>query len=253
MNIRHALAALLLALALPPLTANASAPADSLKAQADSAYAADDFKTAAKLYQQAPHTASVCYNLGNCYYRLDDMAHALLWYERAYMLDPGDSDIRFNLSMARGKTIDKVTPRHQLFFVNWWASLVNMASADEWGRTAIALFALALLSLALCIALRPLRAKKTALTAFSLLLLLAVLGNVCALSQRAKLTQRSAAIVMAPSAVVKSTPSASGSDLFVLHEGTRVDITDSTLKDWRQIKLADGKVGWIELRLIEAI
>ncbi len=246
---KHILTAILLSLS----SLSFAAQADSLKVAADSAYAKEDYHKAVKLYKQLDPTAAVCYNLGNSYYRLDDMAKAVLWYERAYLLDPSDPDIRFNLTMARGKTIDKVVPRHEIFFVSWYSSLVNIASADEWGYVSIALFTLALLALLLCVVLKRIGLRKLCLSAFSVLLLLCILGNVCAFSQRRKLVHRTGAIVMDSSAVVKSTPSQSGSDLFVLHEGTKVEIRDNTLKDWYEIELADGKVGWIESRQIEVI
>ncbi len=227
--------------------------ADSLRSKADSAYAKEDYHKAAALYKKLSPSAPVCYNLGNCYYRLDDMARAVLWYERASMLDPSDGDIRFNLGMARGKTIDKVVPKHEIFFVNWYTTLVNTASVDEWGRLSLAFFLCALVALALCVALRRLVLRKISLAAFVVLLLLSVVGNVCALTGRYRLLHRTGAIVMDASAVVKSTPSASGNDLFVLHEGTRVEIRDNTLSSWYEIELADGKVGWIESRQVEVI
>ena len=59
------------------------------------------------------------YNLGNAYYRMDDITHAVLAYERALLLSPGDTDVRFNLQMARSKTIDKIVPESEMFFVTW--------------------------------------------------------------------------------------------------------------------------------------
>ncbi len=234
-------------------TACYSAEADSLKVAADSSYAAEDYKAAANLYTQIEPSAAVCYNIGNCYYRMDDVAKAILWYERASMLDPGDGDIRFNLEMARSKTIDKVTPKHELFFVGWYRSLVNMASADAWGYFSIALFVLALVCLTLCIVLSNITLRKLFLSLFVVLLLLTAFGNICAYSQRYRLLHRTGAIVMDASAVVKSTPSTSGNDLFVVHEGTKVEIKDNTLQDWYEVELADGKVGWMESRQVEVI
>ncbi len=230
-----------------------SAASDSLKVLGDSAYARQDYERAIRLYRKSAPSAAVCYNLGNCYYRMDSMAQAVLWYERASMLSPGDADIRFNLDMARSKTIDKITPRHQLFFVGWWQSLVSLMSVDAWARLAILFFALALVSLGLYVYAQPLWLRKTGFTAFVLLFLLCVVGNVCALAGRSRILHRASAIVMSPSAVVKSTPASSGSDLFVLHEGTRVEVRDSTLRQWAEVELSDGKIGWIEKKQIEVI
>lgn len=89
------------------------------------------------------------YNLGNAYYRTENITKAVLNYERALLLSPGDDDIRFNLQMARSKTIDKITPKSEMFFVTWYKSLVNFASVDGWAHTAVVSLAVALV-LVLC-------------------------------------------------------------------------------------------------------
>lgn len=233
-----------------------AASVDSLKAVADSVYAKEDFDKAAKLYHRIAkvgESAAICYNLGNCYYRKDDIAKAILWYERAAMLSPGDEDIRFNLDMARSKTIDRVVPRHEFFFVEWYKAMVNWMSVDAWAWLGIVLFVLSLLAFAVYIYGNVLWVRKTGFTLAFVLLLMAVMANVCAFSQRGRMNERRGAIVMVPSAVVKSTPSKSGSDLFVLHEGTAVKIKDDSLSEWCEVSLADGKQGWIEKRMIEII
>ena len=229
---------------------------DSLKVAADSAYAREDFAAAAKCYgriAQAGESAAVCYNLGNCYYRMDDVARAILWYERALLLSPGDEDIRFNLNMARGKTIDRVTPEHEFFFVTGWRAMVNTMSADDWARLSIVLFVIALAGLAVYLYVGRMAVRKVGFTVSVVFVLLTVLGNLCAWSQHRSQTERREAIVMASSATVRSTPSASGSDLFVLHEGTKATVKDNTLGDWVEIALSDGKQGWIERQQIEFI
>lgn len=233
-----------------------AANVDSLKIAADSAYAKDDFVKAAKTYLRivkVGESATICYNLGNCYYRLDDIAHAILWYERASLLNPGDDDIRFNLDMARSKTIDRIIPKHEFFFVTWYHTMVNWMSADAWAHTSILLFVLCLIFLAIYIYTQPIWLRKTGFTMAVILLLATIVGNVFAWSQNYRLQNRNGAIVMSSSAVVKSTPSASGNDLFVLHEGTYVEISDNSLNEWSEIVLSDGKQGWIEKRQIEVI
>lgn len=230
--------------------------ADSLKVVADSAYAKEDFDKAANTYLRIAkmgESADICYNLGNCFYRLDDISRAILWYERASLLSPGDEDIRFNLDMARSKTIDRVIPRHEFFFVTWYRSMTNWMSADAWAHWSLIVFVLCLIALAIYIYAQPIWLRKTGFTLAVVFLLLTIMGNFCAWSQRSRLANRDGAIVMSPSAVVKSTPATSGSDLFVLHEGTYVSIRDNSLNDWAEVTLADGKQGWIEKKQIEVI
>jgi len=86
-----------------------------------------------------------------------------------------------------------------------------------------------------------------------LMLLLFVCSNVFAYVQKQGLTHRTGAIIMAPAATVKSTPAKQGTDLFILHEGTRVEITDGSMRQWKRVSVADGKEGWIETSQIEII
>ena len=101
---------LFLLLAIVSMIAQAVTPSE-MKTQADSAYASADYETAVKLYGELAEqnlTADVCYNLGCAYYRIDDIAHSVLWFERALKLNPSDKDVLFNLELARTKTIDKI-------------------------------------------------------------------------------------------------------------------------------------------------
>lgn len=226
---------------------------DSLKMQADSAYAREDYIQAAQLYHQAQPSAAVYYNLGNTYYRMDELAKAILYYERALLLSPGDKDIRFNLDMARSKTIDKVVPIRVFFFVEWYRSLVNFMSADTWGKLALMAFVVALVGLGGFFSFQVLPARKAGFAVFFIFLALSVCANVAGWYQRKRLEYRTGAIVTSASTIVRSTPSDSGQELFVLHEGTRVEIKDDGLKLWCEVELADGKRGWMLSKDLELI
>jgi len=233
-----------------------SAAASSVKEKADQAYAAENYEEAARLYlslTQNGENADVYYNLGNAYYRLDDIAHALLWYERALLLSPGDDDIRANLQLARTKTIDKIVPEEDIFFVRWYHSLLNTMSVNQWTWTGIVFFALMLIGLGLYFFAGQMRLRKVGFYGSAVLLLVVVMCNVFALQQRARQQERNGAIVMTEQVVVKSSPSATGSDLFLLHTGTSMQIIDKTMTDWYQIRLSDGKEGWIPTSAIEVI
>lgn len=226
------------------------------KAEADSAYVQERYEQAISLYNKLLETgasASVYYNLGNAYYRTGDMAHAILAYERAYLMEPGDADIRFNLQLARTKTIDKIVPESEMFFITWFRQMIDWYSADQWGRAVVVCFALCVVSLLLYFFAGRMLWRKVGFGVGICTLILAVLFHIFAYQQKQKLLVRIHAIVMSSSLTVKSTPSTSGTDLFVLHEGTKVEITDDTMKDWKEIRLADGKVGWVPVKTIERI
>ena len=245
---RYAGIALLLLL---PLTAHAAT-----KAEADSAYVNGNYQEAIKGYEallKQGVSAEIYYNLGNAYYRTENITRAVLNYERALLLSPGDGDIRFNLQIARSKTIDKIVPESEMFFVTWYRSLVNLMSVDGWGRTALISLALVIVLFLVYLFSARVWMQKVGFFGGAVLLLLFVLSNFFAWQQRQQLLYRQGAIVVAPSVTVKSTPAQNGTDLFILHEGTKVVITDGSMKKWREIRLADGKKGWIESKKIELI
>lgn len=109
------------------------------------------------------------------------------------------------------------------------------------GVTAIIAFLLLLAGLALYIFGNRIVFKKIGFIAAIIFLVVAVCANFFASEQKDELLNRTGAIVMSPSITVKSTPNESGTDLFVLHEGTKVYIEDNSMKGWKEIRLEDGK------------
>ena len=241
----------LMILMLMPLSVNAIT-----KQNADDEYAKGNYQQAIKDYQEILKTgvsSEIYYNLGNAYYRTDNITQALLAYERALQLSPGDNDIRFNLQYARSKTIDKITPETEMFFVTWYNSLVNFTSVDRWANTAIVSIVMALLLILVFLFAPQMWARKSGFYGAAVFLLLFAFANLFAFQQKHELETKQGAIVIAPIVNVKKTPAASGTDVFVIHEGTRVDITDRGMKQWRGIKLADGREGWLKTSQIEEI
>ena len=241
----------LMILMFMPLSANAIT-----KQNADDEYAKGNYQQAIKDYQEILKTgvsSEIYYNLGNAYYRTDNITQALLAYERALQLSPGDNDIRFNLQYARSKTIDKITPETEMFFVTWYHSLVNFTSVDRWANTAIVSIVMALLLILVFLFAPQMWARKSGFYGSAAFLLLFAFANLFAFQQKHELETKQGAIVIAPTVNVKKTPAASGTDVFVIHEGTRVDITDRGMKQWRGIKLADGREGWLKTSQIEEI
>ena len=226
------------------------------KADADSAYVQGNYQKAIELYSELlkeGQSADVYYNLGNAYFRTEEITQAILAYERALLLSPGDADIRFNLQLARTKTIDKMVPQSEFFAVTWYRSLVNQMSVDGWAYTSLALLALAIVLVLLYLFSSPVWLRKVGFFGGLLALLFFLLANLFAWQQKQTLNHRDGAIIIQSAVPVKSTPANSGTDLFILHEGTKVTVTDDTMQDWKEIRMPDGKVGWVETAQIEII
>lgn len=224
---------------------------------ADSAYIQGDYVTAAAMYEDIIATqgvsAALYMNLGNAYFKMNETAKSILNYERAYKLNPSDSDIRFNLGLARTRIVDKESAGNEFFITVWANRLAAMMNVNGWGITAIVVFALMALAIGIFFFSKRVWMKKTAFSAAVVCLVLTILAFCFASGQKNKLLHSDTAIIMSPSVTVKSTPNDNGTDLFIIHEGRKVQILDASMKDWSEIKLDDGNEGWIPVSAMEMI
>ncbi len=224
--------------------------------RANTAYINDDYVTAIRTYEEmladGVRSTKLYYNLANAYFKRDELGRAILNYHRALRLSPADEDVRYNLSVAEARTKDTIDRIPEFFLSEWIGSLRGLMGSTAW--TILSLLALAAMFALLILFLlaRRLMLRKVGfygtLTAF----LLFVLTTWFAIGQRAAQLNTSEAVVMSSSAAVKSSPDRSATDLFVLHEGTVVEVTNR-LGDWSEVVIADGKKGWTESRKIETI
>jgi len=224
--------------------------------EAEVAYTKEDYATAIQLYEgllkNNGESAAIYYNLGNAYYKNGQIAPAILNYERALLLQPGDKDIRFNLQMAKGRAVDKIEPIGHFFLTDWFNAIRDLASADTWGTVGIICFLLFIICLVVFFFSKIRHFKQLGFYAALVLLLIVVFSNIFGFSQKNELENRQEAIVFAASTTVKSSPDVSGTDLVVLHEGTKVAVK-STLGEWSEVELEDGNVGWMPSKDIEKI
>ena len=226
-------------------------------AEADSAYIQGDYLTAIGIYEWVIENqgvnATLYMNLGNCWLKRDEIAKAILYYERAYLLDPSDPDVRFNLELARTKTVDKVSAVNQLFITVWFKKLLAVLDVNEWAVLTIILFALTILLVGVLLFSKKSGMRKISFSFSVFFLLLSILSFIFATTQMGNLKERDTAIIMSPSVTVKSTPTSAGTDLFIIHEGRKVKILDSSMKEWVEIRLEDGNTGWIPVNVMEII
>lgn len=242
------LAVLLMSLALPsyPIT----------KSNADTEYRKGNYQQAIKDYNELlkkGNSAEIYYNLGNAYYRTDNITYAILSYERALLLSPSDKDIQLNLQLAQSKTIDKITPEPRMFLVKWYKSLVNLVNVDTWAVISLASLFIAFVLFTLYLVMGRVLVRKIGFFGSILFLLLFIMSNLCAYQQKWQFENRCGAIVIAPSLQMKSVPADKGANVAVIHEGTRVDIIDDSMKEWKQVRLGDNREGWVKVSNIEKI
>jgi tetratricopeptide (TPR) repeat protein len=240
--------------------ATTEAVLEKLSERASEAYREQHYKESTALYEELVAkglekeriSAEIYYNLGNAYFRDNQLGKAILNYERALLLDPGDGDIRHNLRFARNRTEDRIDTAGNLIFATWFNAVRNIYSSNAWAAIGIVLFILFLVCLAVFLFVRFLWARKTAFYSGIVLFLLVIAANIFAFSQKNERIERDSAIVMVGAATVNASPDMNSNELFQLHEGTKVKIRNSD-RNWYEIEIANGSVGWISKENVEII
>ncbi len=224
-------------------------PADEWFDQANTAYNSGNYEDAVELYEKILQTdmesVPLYYNMGNAYYKMREYPMAIYYYEKALKLDPSNEEVQTNLKISNLAIIDKIEPVPQSFVERWWRSLRSMCSGDRWAWCSVAAFALLLVCLFLFLRSRSVGWRKFGFFMGIIFLIVIGLSVVFAAQLRHAATTQDQAIITTPTVTVKSSPSESSVDLFVLHEGSKVVILKSS-NGWSQIRIANGSVGWLE-------
>ncbi|HDP74893.1 MAG TPA: tetratricopeptide repeat protein [Bacteroidales bacterium] len=197
-------------------------------------------------------SAELYYNLGNAYFKLNDIAHAILYFERAYLLNPSDDDIAFNLDLARAYTTDKIEAIPDFFVVKWFMSISNIFSSNAWAFLAISFFVLTLILLIIYQFSGKYLIKKNAFISSWIALLLFIVSLSFSISQKNRIINSNHAIITTSAISVKSSPSDNSNDLFILHAGTKIE-TLRNVGEWCEIRIADGNKGWVPKSAFERI
>lgn len=229
---------------------------ETLFAKANGLYRASNYKQAIAEYERLVSTgveaAEVYFNLGNAYFKSGNVPSAILNYERSLRLAPGDEDVEFNLAIAQSKIVDKIDPAPQLFFIAWWRFTAGLLSEHEWAIIAIASIWLLFIALGWFFVAHTAGLKKLLFTIGLSCFIVAGVTLVFAWRQYRFLHSDKAAIVFASSVSVKSAPQENSKDLFVLHEGSKVEILE-TVNEWKKVRIADGSVGWMRANTVQVI
>lgn len=192
------------------------------------------------------------FNAGNAHFKHGDIARAILNYERARRLAPADEDILFNLKIAYANTVDKIEPIPLLFYERWWQGFLTLVSPGVWSVLAVVWIWLAAAAGLLYLFAGTVARKRNAFLLALTLLCVSLFTYRIAASAEQLIHGDTEAVVMEPSTYVRSSPDAASTNLFMLHEGTKVDITER-INGWCRIRIANGNVGWVEDNHIEAI
>ncbi|MGB8490752.1 MAG: SH3 domain-containing protein [Bacteroidales bacterium] len=239
---------ILLLLVLPAISAPAQQSYKVNFLEGVDFYNTADYKSALNvwldIYNTGYRSAALDYNIGNAYFKLNNVPGAILFYERAKLLKPGDNDINYNLQIAKTLVVDKFQAIPELFFIRWYNFVSLVLSSNRWAAISIVSFILFLVLLSLYLYSSRYKLK---VAGFWLAIFFAVVSaSSLAFTLRNKdlVYDSHTAIIFSPTVTGKSSPDQSGNDLFILHEGSKVNIEDK-VGNWYEIMLSDGNKGWV--------
>lgn len=224
--------------------------------EANDLYAKGNYQAAIQLYERLlvseGESPELYYNLGNAYFKTNEVGRSILNYEKALNLYPLYEDASVNLELANLKVIDNIEDTDTFFIRKWYETLVKMLSSNQWLFLGFFSFLLTLGAVFLFFFGNSVFARKTGFYVGLVSILLSISTFIFSASQKSAVENKQNAIIMSGVVTVKSSPDKSGTDLFQLHEGTKVKITGK-LGEWAEVRLSNGNVGWLEIYNIEQI
>ena len=229
---------------------------EALWAAANAAYNAGEWDKALTNYniiaEKELESAPLYYNMANTYFKKGDIAHAILYYNRALRLAPADEDIRHNLEYAEQSTRDIIEEIPEFFLTTWMRTVRNTMSGNAWTVLSLVMLVVTLAAMLMYLLAQPLRARKAGFYAMAICGVLFIATSAFAISSRNEMVKGKGAVIMSSSVSIKSSPDRAATELFVLHEGTTV-VVGEKIEGWVEIRIADGRKGWIEESRIERI
>lgn len=224
--------------------------------KANGLYKNGEYQGAAMLYEDIAKTYGVSpelyYNTGNAYYKAGEIGRSILFYERALRLAPNYEDARVNLELAQTKVVDNIVQVPPFFVKRWVDLLIKSLSVDQWYVLSVVVFIVTLVCFLFFVFGSSMSLRKVAFYGAFGLLFVTIVAVTFATIRRGQITNHTEAIIMSGTITIKSSPDKSGTDLFQLHEGTKV-VIKSKLGNWTEIKLGNGNIGWLEAGNIEEI
>jgi tetratricopeptide (TPR) repeat protein len=204
------------------------------------------------LYNTGYRSADLEYNIGNAYFKINNVPGAILFYERAHLHRPADEDINYNLQIARTLAVDSFEDIPEIFLIKWYNFLALLQTTNNWAKTSLVSFIFCLLLLSLYFYSSKYKMKVIGFWLALLLMVISLTSLAFSFRNRALVLNNRDAIIFSPLVNGKSSPDDSGTDLFVLHEGTKVTVEDE-VGEWYEIRLSDGNKGWIPSNSLEKI
>ena len=223
---------------------------------ANEAYNNGEYARAVELYEsilsEQMHSAELYYNLGNAYYKQEMLGKAIVNYNRALRLAPSDEDIIHNLEYATQATKDNIEEIPTFFLITWVRHVRNLMGCNAWTIISLLTFALALITMLVFLLAERMSLRKSSFYCMCVAAIIFLVSTTFAYQTHQALTNSNEAVIMSSAVPVKSSPDRAATDLFVVHEGTKLSLGER-IDGWVEIRIADGRKGWVETSRIEII
>ncbi len=233
-----------------------SAQSEALFSKATDAYNDGDYNKAAENYLEilkgGQHSAELYFNLGNSYYKLDQIAPSIYYYEKALLLAPNNTEIANNLVYAQNMTLDDIETMPKTGLSELYESVVGFMTFDQWGYTAVIFMLLFVFLYIAFYFFRYATQKRIAFIVGVVSLIISLVAVVFAFLSYNDFNADRPAIVFEEEVVVRSEPNERSQGVFKLHEGTKLNVLEE-LKNWKKIQIADGQTGWLSSESIKVI
>ena len=224
--------------------------------QAAEFYKAKKYEQAEKIYldlvNKGYEGTSLFYNLGNTYFREGKLGYAILYYNKARKLSPGDDDIQHNLNIANARTVDKINTLPKFFLFQWWESILSTFTLTGWTYLTYIFFLLLLISIALYFLIKKQKIQRTSFFTGIVVLIFLIFSIVFTAVKLNRELNVKNGIIISKIVTVKLSPDENSNDAFVIHEGLKVKLEDK-VDNWIKIRLHDGKVGWVTEKNVDVI
>lgn len=224
--------------------------------KANELYQQENYEEAVQLYEEilksGQHSPEVYFNLGNAYYKLNQVAPAIYNYERALLLEPNNKDVQTNLKFAQNMTIDEIKEAPKVGFRNWLSNFTSVYHYDVWAKIAVGFSVLCLLGFVGFYFINRMLIKRIFFTLMLLFVIGSVLSIMLSVFEKNRAESYNPAIIFSEMIALKVEPRSVAANVITLHEGTKVFILEDH-DDWFRVELADGTKGWLQKETVRSL
>lgn len=224
--------------------------------QANRLYKEQKYESALNLYDSIQkmgyESAQLYYNIGNSYYKTKQIPQAILYYEKALKLDPKNEKAERNLTRAKLLTIDRIEEIPEFFLMGSFRKFIYALDSNVWAVISAVLFLIGIAAFLLFFLSAKNALRRSGFYTGIITIVIAVFTLLFARSSYKNIVSHESAIVMQATVTLKGSPSENSAELYIIHEGTKVNLIDS-IEEWYEVRLSDGKKGWLKSGVIELI